>query len=74
MESYHFWVCGLAKKNYTDNMSQSGDEARKQVSKLELKLDAKGGGTFNLAFAAKSSFEDGVSWDLGIQGVVLPPL
>jgi hypothetical protein len=74
VESYHFWVYGLAKKNYTHNMNQSGDAARKDVSKLELKLDAKGGGTFHLAFAAKSEFEDGLSWDLAIQGVVVPPL
>jgi hypothetical protein len=74
VESYHFWVYGLAKKNFTDNMNQSGDEARKHVTKLDLKLDAKGGGTFQLAFAAKSAFDDGVSWDLAVQGVVLPPL
>ena len=74
VESYHFWFYGLEKKNFTHNMSQSGDEARKHASKLEMKLDAKGGGTFDLAFAAKAVFEDGLSWDLAIQGVVVPPL
>jgi hypothetical protein len=72
--SYHFWFYGLEKKNYTHNMSQSGDAARKAVPKLELKLDAKGGGTFDLAFAADAAFEEGLSWDLAVQGVVVPPL
>ena len=74
IQSYHLWVYGLEKKNYTHNVNESGEESRKQVSRLVLKLDAKGAGTFELTFVGKSSFDDGLTWDITAKGAVLTPL
>ena len=70
--AYHFWIHALEKPNFTDNQSQNGDGARKQLKKLVVKADEKGG-TFELEFEGKSAFDDGVAWSVRAKGPVLPP-
>jgi hypothetical protein len=74
LKSYHFWAYGLKEKNYTHNMNRSGEDAQKEMSKLVVKLDAKGAGTFEMTFAGKSAFDTGMAWDLAVKGSVLTPL
>jgi hypothetical protein len=58
LQSYHFWIYGLEKENFTDNYNQQADGAKRDVPKLTVKLDAKGMGTFSVTFAGKSAFDD----------------
>jgi len=74
LKSYHLWAYGLKEKNFTHNMNGSGEDAQKEMSKLVVKLDAKGAGTFEMAFAGKSAFDEGLAWDLVVKGTVLTPL
>src|SRR5262245_55419571 len=70
LKSYHFWAYGLKEKNFTHNMSRGGEDAQKELSKLALKLDSKGAGTFEMTFVGKSSFDEGMAWDLTVKGNV----
>jgi hypothetical protein len=73
VKSYHLWVYGLEKRNFTDNVNRGGEELAKEFPKLVVKLDAKGTGTFEMEFSGNTSSDDSTSWNVSLKGNILAP-